>query len=253
MLHRSHDYTHLADRWRQVARRAGIRLRQLVKTGDFKVFYLVTPALHKARGLYVSAGIHGDEPAAPEALLRWAEKNAAHLAAWPLLIFPCLNPWGLRNNVRTDANGTDLNRLFHSDSHPVVGAVRRVTAGHQFAVSLTMHEDYDAQGVYLYEVQRGSRRLGDALLDAARVHLPTDPRLRIDGRKAEAGLICRRISARRFERMGYPEAIWLHLRHSEFTFTFETPSEADLELRVRAQMGVLEKCLSLSRNRKAPG
>ena len=42
--------------------------------------------------------------------------------------------------------------------------------------------------------------------------------------------------------MGYPEAIWLHLFHSQNTFTFETPSEAALELRVRAHMAVLDEC-----------
>ena len=246
MLHRAHDYQHLVGRWRRVARRAGLKLHRLAKSDGFDLFYLATPVLGTAPGLYVSAGIHGDEPAAPEALLRWAEKNVARLAAWPLLIFPCLNPWGLQNNARTDAQGRDLNRLFHEDSHPVVAAVRRVTKKHRFTVSLTMHEDYDAQGIYLYEVQRGSTRLGEALLDAARPILPADPRSRIDGRKAASGLMRRRISGRAFAKMGYPEAIWLHLHHSEFTFTFETPSEADLDRRVRAHMAVLEKCLRIS-------
>jgi hypothetical protein len=246
MLHRVHDYHHLVGRWRRVAKRAGLRLRMLASTGEFECFYIATAHLGTARGLYISAGIHGDEPAAPEALLRWAEKNARRLAGWPLLIFPCLNPWGLRNNARADSSGTDMNRLFHHDRHPVVAAVRRLTKPHQFAVALTMHEDYDAQGIYLYEVQRGTRRMGEKVLASARRILPADPRARIDGRKAASGLIRRRISPRLFEKIGHPEAIWLHLHHSEFTFTFETPSEADLELRVAAQMAVLDQCLQLA-------
>lgn len=249
MLHRAHDYKHLVERWRRVAARAGLRLRRLAESDGYQLFHLATPALGTSRGLYVSAGIHGDEPAAPEALLRWAEKNAARLASWPLLIFPCLNPWGIRNNVRTDSQGRDLNRLFHEDSHPVVAAVRRVTKQHRFAVSLTMHEDYDAQGIYLYEVQRGASRIGEELLAAASRFLPVDSRSRIDRRKAASGLMRRKITARAFETMGYPEAIWLHLEHSEFTFTFETPSEADLELRVRAHMAVLDRCLRIVRPR----
>ena len=247
MLHRAHDYKHLIERWRRVATRAGLKLHRLAKSDGFELFHLATPALESVPGLYVSAGIHGDEPAAPEALLRWAEKNVARLASWPLLIFPCLNPWGIRNNMRSDAKGNDLNRLFHEDSHPVVAAVRRVTKKHRFKIALAMHEDYDAQGIYLYEVQRGSRRIGETLLNSARKIISADPRSRIDGRKSASGLIRRRISGRAFEKMGYPEAIWLHLHHSEFTFTFETPSEADFDLRVRAHMAVLAKCLSLSR------
>jgi hypothetical protein len=242
MLHRSHDYRHLVARWRRVAREAGVRLRPLAKDDGFDLFYFETPALTGNAGLYLSAGIHGDEPAAPEALLRWAEKNVTRLAQWPLMIFPCLNPWGLRNNVRTDSQGRDLNRLFHLDTHPVIAAVRKVTRPHRFQIALAMHEDYDAQGIYLYEVIRGRNSFGDALLRRAEKILPRDPRRTIDTSIAKNGLIWRRISPAKFAEMGYPEAIWLHLFHSENTFTFETPSEAALELRVRAHLAVLDEC-----------
>ena len=243
MLHRVHDYRHLVARWRRVAREARLRLRVLAQDDGFDLFHLETPRLAGTAGLYLSAGIHGDEPAAPEALLRWAEKNVARLAQWPLLIFPCLNPWGLRNNTRTDSQGRDLNRLFHLDTHPVVAAVRKVTLPHRFKIALAMHEDYDAQGIYLYEVARGRRGLGEALLHGAEKVLPRDPRRKIDDSTAKCGLIRRRISPAKFAKMGYPEAIWLHLFHSEHTFTFETPSEAALGLRVRAHMAVLDECV----------
>ncbi len=243
MLHRSHDYAHLIARWRSVARAAGLRLRTLAKDDGSDLFYIETPRLAGNAGLYLSAGIHGDEPAAPEALARWAEKNAARLAELPLLIFPCLNPWGLRNNVRTDSRGRDLNRMFHDDRHPVVAAVRKVTQPHRFHIALPMHEDYDAQGIYLYEVQRGPHDFGEELLRRAAKILPADPRVKIDSSTAKNGLIRRRISPKKFETMGYPEAIWLHLFHSENTFTFETPSEAALDMRVRAHMAVLDECV----------
>lgn len=243
MLHRVHDYRHLVARWRRVAREARLRLRPLAQEDGFDLFFVETPALAETAGLYLSAGIHGDEPAAPEALLRWAERNVAKLAKWPLLIFPCLNPWGLRNNMRTDSQGRDLNRLFHLDTHPVVAAVRKVTQAHRFKIALAMHEDYDAQGIYLYEVARGSCGFGETLLRPAEKFLPRDLRRKIDVSIANCGLIRRRISPAKFAAMGHPEAIWLHLFHSENTFTFETPSEAALELRVRAQMAVLEECV----------
>ena len=245
MLHRVHDYSHLVTRWRAVAKQAGVQLRKFAHADGFDLFYLQTPCLGSAPGLYVSAGIHGDEPAAPEALLRWAEKHVARLAGRPLLLFPCLNPWGLRNNVRTDASGRDLNRLFHDETHGVITGVRGIAKPHRFSVAITMHEDYDAQGIYLYEVYRGGRHVGEKLLAAGRRLLPADSRAKIEGRTAKAGLIRRRISPKLFERIGLPEAIWLHRQHSDSTFTFETPSEADIELRIRAQMAVLDACLRL--------
>ena len=243
VIHRVHDYKHLVARWRRVAARTKLKLQRLAQDDGLDLFYLETPRLAETPGLYLSAGIHGDEPAAPEALLRWAEKNAARLARLPLLIFPCLNPWGLRNNVRTDSQGRDLNRLFHLDTHPVVAAVRKVTQPHRFRIALAMHEDYDGQGMYLYEVQRGQNGFGEVLLRLAEKILPRDPRRTIDVSIAKHGLIRRRISPAKFAEMGYPEAIWLHLFQSEHTFTFETPSEAALELRVRAHMAVLEECV----------
>lgn len=242
MLHRVHDYAHLATRWRSVAREAGLRLRPLAKEDGFSHFYIETPRLTHTPGLYLSAGIHGDEAAAPEALLQWAERNAKRLAKWPLLIFPCLNPWGLCNNSRTDSKGRDLNRLFHLDTHPVVAAVKKVTRPHRFKIALPMHEDYDAQGIYLYEVRRGNRGFGETLLHCAKRFLPPDGRRNIEGSPSKNGLIRRRVSPAKFAKMGHPEAIWLHLFHSENTFTFETPSEAALDLRVRAQMAVIDEC-----------
>src|SRR3712207_8217480 len=52
------------------------------------------------------------------------------LRTLPLLIFPCLNPWGLVNNTRADAEGRDLNRLFHTHTAPIVNAVKARSEEH---------------------------------------------------------------------------------------------------------------------------
>ena len=46
---------------------------------------------------------------------------------------------------------------------------------------------------------------------------------------------------KRFARIGHPEALWLHLKHSNRTFTVETPSEFALERRVAAHIAVIEE------------
>ena len=251
MTHSPHDYPHLVTRWRKVASRAGLRLRKLTTAGGFDHFYLQSPALDEAGGIYISAGIHGDEAAATEGLVLWAERNVRRLEKLPLLLFPCLNPWGLAGNTRYDGAGRDLNRLFHNDATPVIGAVHRLIAGRRFALALQLHEDYDGLGLYLYEVQRGSARWGEALLVAAAPHITIDPRRRIDGRIAKDGLIRRRVDHRRFARIGYPEALWLHMHHSRRTFTIETPSEFALGDRVRAQVAIIEAAVSMVVNESA--
>jgi murein peptide amidase A len=234
---RPHHYPSLVLRWKALARRAGVRLRPLVRIGAYPLYYLETPALGVEGGLYLSAGIHGDEPAGPEGLAAWAEANVAQLRDLPLLIFPCLNPWGLAQNMRTDEKGTDLNRSFHR-SLPLISAVKKIVGRRRFAASVHLHEDFDGEGLYLYELARGDG-WGEALLTAARPILATDPRRRIDRWHAKAGLIRRPVRRKLFERIGCPEALWLFFAHTDRAFTIETPSEIDIERRVAAQAAVL--------------
>jgi hypothetical protein len=244
-MHSPHDYRDLIARWRAVCRRAGLRMKKLARTGRFDLFTIQTPALDDGGGIYISAGVHGDEPAATEALLMWAEKNAARLRNLPLFLAPCINPAGLVANTRMDANGDDLNRMFHRDDHPVIGSLKRLVAPHRFALALQLHEDYDGCGFYIYEVARSRPYWGETLLDAARPHIAIEARTRIDGRIAAKGLVRRKIDHRRFRKIGFPEAIWLHMEHSERTFTIESPSEFALDQRIRAQMAVIDAAVKL--------
>src|SRR5258708_7236281 len=142
----------------------------------------------------------------PAGLPAGAARAPARLRDLPLFLLPCLNPWGLTHNVRLDAAGIDLNRSFHREDLPEIVALRELAHGYQFDLSLMLHEDYDGQGIYLYEVQRELPYWGEALLEAARPILPIEPRARIDGRKASGGLIRRRLDHHLFGRIGYPEA-----------------------------------------------
>ncbi len=241
--HRAHDYPFLIRRWRALARAAGLRMEMLADDAGARVHFLQSPSLAKQGGIYLSAGIHGDEPASTEALISWAEQNAARLRSLPLLLFPCLNPWGLTNNTRVDAHGADLNRLFHLDTSPVVAALKKLIAPYRFDLALMLHEDFDAQGLYLYEIQHAKTFWGEALLAAARPIIPIESRAKIDGRAAAAGLIRRRIRTGMFEKIGYPEAIWLHLHHAARSLTLETPSEFALDQRVAAQVAVIDECV----------
>ncbi len=64
-----------------------------------------------AKRVYVSAGIHGDEPAGPLALLQLVQENRwpANVDVW---LCPCLNPTGFPLNQRENYQGLDLNRQY---------------------------------------------------------------------------------------------------------------------------------------------
>ena len=240
MTHRAHDYDHLIRRWRAVARAAGLRMERWHRDGKYPLYVLRTGVLGTAGGIHLSAGIHGDEPGASEGLIAWAEAHAAELPHLPLLIVPCMNPWGLVNNTRVNRKFEDLNRLFHRNDLPLIAAWKELMEPYQFAVSMTLHEDFDGQGIYLYEVLRDQESWGHDLLALAREHIPIEPRRRLDGKKAAAGLIKRRLHLPWFNQNGYPEAVWMHLYKAGRCYTVETPSEYALPDRVAAQAAVVE-------------
>lgn len=241
---RSHDYRWLIRRWRAVAKTTGLRVVRYHEENGFPYFYLESKRIDSSLpSIYLSAGIHGDESAATEGLLAWATRAESELHRCNILIFPCLNPWGLMNNRRTNADGVDLNRSYHDDSVPSTRAHKAVLAVHQFDLALTMHEDYDARGIYLYEIQKTRPFWGEALLAAAGRVIPVDHRKTIEGSRAKNGLIRRRISPDFMDQ--HPEAFILHFQNSRRTFTVETPSEHHLEVRISAQVAVIEEAVRL--------
>ena len=151
LVHRhAHDYLRLIRRWRKIARSSGLNLRAFCESSGYEIFVL--EAARPVRGgasIYFSAGIHGDEAAASEALVTWAEENPSLLKKIQPMIFPCLNPWGLNNNCRFDSDGRDLNRCFHNNDVPQIAAQMRVLHDARFDLAILLHEDFDAQGYYI--------------------------------------------------------------------------------------------------------
>jgi murein peptide amidase A len=244
--HRAHDYLYLIRRWKSLARRANLRCETFGTSDEYELLSIRSPALEAQEGIYLSAGIHGDEPASTEGLYLWAELNLKYLRRLPLFMLPCLNPWGLIHNRRVDAEGRDLNRSYHLDNVPPIKAQKELLKGYSFSLSLCLHEDYDAQGVYLYEVRprrSDERPIGPELLTAAGYYVPVDLRKKIEGRKALQGSIKRRIRHKQFPVM--PEAAYLAFNHSNHTITFETPSEYELGARVQAQAAAIQRAVEI--------
>jgi len=236
--HRSHDVPHLLQRWRAAARAARLTVETVCESGGHPVLWLHNLQLSGPR-LYFSAGVHGDEPAPVSALLEWAEENAALLRRLPVVIWPLFNPAGLERNTRADHRHIDLNRRFHDASHPHIKAWWRATEEMTFPLAVCLHEDYDARGIYCYELNRAPREsLAEAVLGAAEGCIPRDPRPSIDGRAARRGVIRRRRLPA--DLPGLPEAIALYLHHTDRTLTFETPSEFALTERIAAHRAVIE-------------
>lgn len=240
ILHqRVHDYEFLIRRWRSIAPRRGLRLVPYASAGGFELFYAITRRPARDRPwLYLSAGIHGDEPASTEACLEWMTATGVSPGDINVMIFPCLNPWGLVNNRRTDSEGRDLNRTYHDDTVPQTAAHKAALAGHRFDLTLALHEDYDANGVYIYEARGPRPYLAETLLAAASRHLSIDTRRSIEGRGSRAGVVRRTFTSGMMP--AHPESFVLFFHHTNRTLTLETPSEAHIDARVAAHIAMVE-------------
>ncbi|NRB73141.1 MAG: M14 family metallocarboxypeptidase [Verrucomicrobiales bacterium] len=245
--HSGHDYGQLQARWEDLAKRVGWRLTILSEESGYPVLALENAAAVEkvGGGSYLSAGVHGDECAPVWGLLDWAKEKLSELDDKPVVIFPCLNPYGLIENTRRDGNGIDLNRHFQDPSVPLIAAWQEFLEGRRFDVAVNLHEDYDAGGIYLYELAR-SESPGHRLLAACEDLISRETAAVVDGSDFENGLLRREASEEEMRRVveedldGWPEAIYLYLECAKDSFTFETPSEMDLDTRIATHRRFLE-------------
>lgn len=246
LLHSGHDYEILKSRWAALCKRNGWKVTELSEEGGYPVLAIENPAASEeaSGGLYISAGVHGDECAPVWGLLQWAEEsgNAEIVDNRPLVILPCLNPFGLVENTRLDSRGDDLNRNFQNTDIPLIKAWQQFLNGRRFDTGLNLHEDFDASGIYLYEVTR-RESLGETLLAACEDIIPRETADSVDGSTLANGLLNRTDNIEQVveeDLDGWPETIWLHLHHATDSFTFETPSEMELSRRIKTHRRFVE-------------
>ncbi len=194
--------------------------------------------------VYLSTGIHGDEPAPPLALLAMLEAGVfATRANW--FLCPLLNPAGFLRRTRENADAIDLNRDYR---HLVSAEIRAHVAWLQrqpnFDLALCLHEDWESTGFYLYELNPTARpTLADAMIAAVEKVCPIDEAAVIDGRPIDVrGII--RPTADPMQRELWPEAIYLRAHHTTLTYTLESPSAFPLAQRIAAQRAAVETALN---------
>jgi hypothetical protein len=218
---------------RGLAERFGWALEVFGQVGDYPLFALHRVGPRADRRIYLSAGMHGDEPAGPLAV-----RDLIRSDCWPATaefwVCPCLNPTGLALGTRENADGVDLNRDYrHLHTREVQAHVAWLDRQPRFDLTLCLHEDWEARGFYLYELNppAGPSRAESVIARVGRV-CPIDPSPLIDGRPAVGGIIRPKLDPA--SRPEWPEAFYLIQYKSDHSLTLEAPSDFDLPLRARA-------------------
>ncbi len=186
--------------------------------------------------VYLSAGMHGDEPAGPLAIEAFWREQDPREVNW--LICPILNPTGIQARTRDNAEGMDLNRDYLLQRSLEVRAhaawLEKQVVPDLF---LSLHEDWETEGFYFYEISLGEDQPYRArrILDEVRTVCPIEKNRRIDDHEVrEEGWIHHEPQADFPD--SWPEAIFLAKRGCPLSFTFETPSCAlPLAQRISAQ------------------
>lgn len=233
----------LLAQFQAAATAAGFRITEFGRIDAFPLLALTkrTPGL-KPR-IYLSAGIHGDEPAPPQALLEMLRAgDFDDRANW--FICPVLNPVGLARGTREDGAQRDLNRDYKDrQSLEVRAHIAWLERQPRFDLTLCLHEDWEAQGFYLYELNPTARTsLASDIIAAVKAVIPIEPATIIDEREvAEPGII--RPISDPLLRENWPEAIYLRRFHTTLCYTVETPSGLPLTQRIQALRTAAETAL----------
>jgi len=226
------------------ARRAGFQVETFGEIAGLRLLACTRPGASLQPRVYLSAGIHGDEPAAPWALLRLLVEGWFD-ARFTWFVCPLLNPTGFVRQTRENFSGIDLNRDYLSPRTPEVQAhVRWLERQPGFDLIICLHEDWEATGFYLYELNPLNRpTLAQAMLDAARFLGPIETAAVIDGRPSDEPGIIRPVSDPLL-RETWPEAIYLRHRHGPLVYTIETPSGLPLPQRIATQCAVIRSAVA---------
>jgi hypothetical protein len=194
--------------------------------------------------IYLSAGIHGDEPAPPLALLELLERNILDdRAVW--FLCPLLNPAGFVRRTRQNPAGVDLNRDYRAlRSLEIQAHARWLQRQPNFEVTFHLHEDWEAQGFYLYELNPAGRRgLAEVMLQAAARFCPIESAAVIDGRNVAAPGIIRPVADPLLRDL-WSESIYLRAHHTQLGYTLETPSSRPLAVRIATVAAAVEAALA---------
>lgn len=190
----------------------------------------------------LSGGVHGDEPAGPEAVLGFLERNPADLLrSFTFLILPCVNPWGYVHNTRENRLGQDINRSFSASGVPEGEIARRILARKRFDVYVDFHEDWEATGFYMYEGRRDENWAGSHVVREVEKVGAIDP----DGEDDENDVPISRGHYRVAPSWGIGGIVThIHHYHADHVLIFETPTAWPMAQRTAAHLAGLDTVLS---------
>ena len=189
--------------------------------------------------LLLTGGVHGDEPAGVEAVLRFLEEDMdPWLGQVEFTAVPCVNPVGYVRDTRENGDGADVNRSFEGGDVPEAELLKKALEGCRVDAFVDCHEDWEADGFYMYEGPRQGPAVGPAVIAAVEERASIDPDSGEDSEPLSRGVY--EISPS-WGRQGLAPYV-LH-GHAGSACIFETPTKWPLEKRAAVHRMALNAAL----------
>lgn len=220
------------DDFHRAAEAGGFRSDVMASAGGYDIRAYTKSAGSGAR-VYLSSGCHGDEPSGVHAMLELMREGTFD-DRFDWMVCPVLNPTGLAAGTRENAAGLDPNRDYlKKRSAEVRGHIAWLERQPVPDMFVSLHEDWESTGFYLYEIQKHvCRSTAKSILEAAAQVIMTEPSPVIDDHQVrERGWIFHEPRADFPDQ--WPEAIYMAERGTTVSYTLETPSSRPLADRVR--------------------
>jgi hypothetical protein len=137
-------------------------------------------------------------------------------------------------NTRENAGGLDLNRQYLEPTAEETRAhMAWLLRQPRFDVTLCLHEDWEAHGFYVYELNLDAQpSFAEEIVRRVEPVCPIDRSPLIEGREAHGGIIRPSVDPR--SRPQWPEAFFLVAYKTRISYTLESPSDFPLRVRVAA-------------------
>ncbi|MFN2461835.1 MAG: succinylglutamate desuccinylase/aspartoacylase family protein [Candidatus Velthaea sp.] len=240
-------YAELVAAWKSLRATHGVVMREVACVGAPRTVLVAEFGSDRAPAITISAGMHGDEPAAPWALLALVRDRLLD-DRFSYRLWPCVNPSGYVAGTRTNAEGADVNRSFtRGGATPEARAIVTANRDRKFRLSLDLHEDFEADGFYLFEplIGGGTAYFAPSLIAAMDdagfpvqdladegFDLGTPPAARVAQTIARGMVLVDAKAERRFFPDGLPISLFLLRVAAERVLTFESPLRRSWDERI---------------------
>jgi protein MpaA len=195
------------------------------------------------KNVYISAGIHGEEPAPPVALLNMMKENGFS-KQYNWYIVPLINPVGMSKGLRKNADKKDLNREYKptTKATEVIYHINVLKSIPSCQVCFFLHEDSGEDGFYMYSIR--DNKTHKKILDAAKNFGEISNKKKLDKFPRKSKGLIDGGTAIYDDILKYTETAYLNKLWPESKmYILEAPKKAEIENRIKMIESAIKSAL----------